>query len=64
MAEPTDAEKNRVWDLVEQIEDEMVKAEADWPNVRGWAHELAEHVDSFTSRPGASWPPLDKSGPV
>ena len=52
MAEPTDAEKNRVWDLVEQIEDEMVKAEADWPKVRGWAHELAEHVDSFTSRSG------------
>ena len=53
MAEPTDAEKNRVWDLVEQIEDEIVRADADWRKVRSWAQALAEHVDSFTSRPGA-----------
>ena len=53
MPEPTEAERIRVWDLVEwQISEEMVKAEADWPKVRAWAHELAEHVDSFTSRPG------------
>ena len=52
MAEPTDAEMNRAWDLVEnQISEEMVKPDADWPKVRRWAQELVDHVDSFVSRP-------------
>ena len=52
MAEPTDPEKDRAWDLVEwQISEEMVKSDADWPKVRGWAQERVVHIDSFVSRP-------------
>ena len=50
MAEPTDAERIRVWDLGERIMDEAVKPEVDWPQVRRWAHDLAEHIDSFLDR--------------
>lgn len=54
MAEPTDAERTRVWDLVEsQIAEEMAKTDVDWQKVRDLTRELADHVESFTSRPDA-----------
>ena len=53
MAEPTDAERSRVWGLVEQILEEAIKPEVDWPKVRQWVQELATHIDSFLDRPGS-----------
>lgn len=51
MAEPTEAEKNRVWELVEQIEDETVKPDTDWSRVRRWVGELDARIRSFQERP-------------
>lgn len=53
MAEPTDAERTRVWDLVEEISAEAIKPAVDWPKVRGWVQELTEQLDLFLARPGA-----------
>ena len=48
MAEsPGEAEKARLWDLLERIEEEIVSAEVDWRTARDLAAELAERLDAI-----------------